>query len=617
MGTERRAYTRHALRWDAQLKGPDFGPWPLEIRDACEGGLFLAPVGQTTRRAMHRGARIDTEVSIRFEDPGHKTRFDCRGRIARSGATGIGIAFKGEFPKAVAALMDISRKQREAMDKPEAPRTQGRQPSARSALAACKSIVDEYFQQRLDNFLAHAGEAVFEAAGEIRDHRKQIAYFEAQKLLRARQSELTDGLKTTLVGNWGKLGRYRTPDLDREATEEDELSLVDDQEFEDWLARSELITRAESRSIRRLRLLEQRLSHLTGEAVDETTDPLSPAAVCTEFALVVRRIGLDHGPLQVIYPVFGRVVLEHIALLYDALNAQLRSKGVLPDLEQQKPEIRRLGYRTAATPRRGGNDQTATDAGAIDHSGDGGTPSNGPSGPGRSAFGGLYSGLRDLMGFARRLNTRSGPTAEQSAGEAAAAPGPAFETGEILGAVDQLQSQSPPPAQGGAATLKERLVNVLRSTDGGKDKHLAPDQLETVDVVDQWFGELEDGRAGAAFLKRWASRLAVLALRVQLQDQGFLDNREHPIHKLIDGLDEAGAVMADAPTKERASMESALDNWWSRRSASSAKTRKYCRPSQRKSGGCWKNRCGSVKRIWNGSGRPTKATTRSSAPSRR
>ena len=401
---------------------------------------------------------------------------------------------------------------------------------------------------------------MFEAAGEIRDHRKQIGYFEAQKLLRARQSELTDGLRTTLVGNWTKLGRYRTPDVDREATAEDELSLVDDQEFEDWLARSELITRAESRSIRRLRLLEQRLSHLVGEAVDEVTDPLSPAAVCTEFALELRRVGLDHGPSQVIYPVFGRAVLEHIALLYDALNAQLRSKGVLPDLEQQKPEIRRLGQRTAPTPRRGGNDQTATDVGETDHPGDGGTPSTAPSGPGRPTFGGLYSGLRDLMGFARRLNTRSGTTAEQSAGvSAAAAPGPAFETGEILGAVDQLQSQSPPPARGRAATLKERLVNVLRSTDGGEDKHLAPDQLETVDVVDQWFGELEDGRAGAAFLKRWAGRLAVLALRVQLQDQGFLDNREHPIHKLIDGLDEAGAVMADAPTKERASMQSALD----------------------------------------------------------
>src|SRR5690606_33312466 len=72
------------------------------------------------------------------------------------------------------------------------------------------------------------------------------------------------------------------------------LSLVDDQELEDSLAVSSMVSKAENRLSRTLYTVNQRLGVIVGGiAVEDASNPIGPAPLCQAFRTAVREFELN------------------------------------------------------------------------------------------------------------------------------------------------------------------------------------------------------------------------------------------------------------------------------------------------------------------------------------
>ncbi|MCC5859409.1 MAG: DUF1631 family protein [Ectothiorhodospiraceae bacterium] len=544
MTAERRTYYRHPIIWDTEVIGHGYGPLAFEIRNFCEGGVFIAPATRAADERLRKRQDTDPHIELRLRDPVNSQRYSVSARVVRSCDSGFGIAFHRPQPQLVSALLTVSESDRSAHRgtlTPSGSRGSAAARRPRTELAHCRSLLADYLAGRMDTFLSQAEGALFAAAEQTAGNAEQTAYLGGTRMLREQRRVLGRGLADAVLANWDRLGKYSI-ETEQAATDQSELSLVDETELNDWLIRSEAITRAESRAIRPLRNLQRRLSVLAGSPVDERSNPISPTALVQLLADRLDDFQPDMKVREVLYPVFGKTVLYQLSVLYDSLNAELRRQGILPELEQERPKItnvRSLGPRSnpmdeaQASSREGA--EPAPREGTASHAPPG-TPSAQPG------IGGLYRTVRELFRASRNR------VEERTEGTENANPVPAAEPAEVLQALESLDAAP----TGSGHTLADALQQALQRRHPDRPVRLGGEQRETVELLDQWFSGLREAEGGdRGFFRDWSARLMPLALREELQRGQFLEGENLPLHQVIDALDQAAQSLAGMRDRER------------------------------------------------------------------
>ncbi len=547
MAAERRTYQRHAVTWDAEVSGDGYGPLAFEIQDVCEGGVFLVPSTRAAAQGLHQRRLQDAWLDIAVRDPISSRRRIARARLVRSAGDGFGAAFERPQPDLVNALLTIAESDLSAERQPAATAARRPQTSAeqqrqyRQQLQACKDLVADYLKDRVETFLLQAEGALLSAADRTTSPTDQAAYFGGIKMLKTHRRHFGQELVAEVMVHWAALGDFSIEEH-QENQQDGELALVDEGEFEDWLLRSEAVTRAETRAIRPLRLLQRRLSHSVGKPIDERSNPVSPTVLCHVLAGRLRTFRPDPKSKQVLYPVFGKTVLNQLSVLYDGINARLRDNGILPDLEQEKLRVAKV--RSVPRPTR-----EATDSPPLSEEEQAGnamldaTESSMPRPP--QGLSNLYRTVRELFRSSRNRSD-AGRQASQPPGEPAS-------PDMVMQAVARLSTDTPlQPGQ----TLGEKLSMQLASLHPDHPLHLGAEQRETVDLMDQWFAELRPEETDeGGFFRSWSRQIMPLALQEEMQHGHFLKSRDLPLHRLIDALDRASESLAILTGEDRSTLE--------------------------------------------------------------
>ncbi|MCP1674051.1 diguanylate cyclase (GGDEF)-like protein [Natronocella acetinitrilica] len=549
MNRERRQYQRKAVTWDADLSGPGFGPLAFEITDFCDGGLFLVPATRTADNQLRQQGVGTTRIRVGLADPVSGRRRQVEATVVRVSEQGFGIAFAALQPELTGALDTIAASARSAQSAAFAadkrkPIGREQQRRGRDALRQCVDLIGSFLDGRLQAFTSQAEGALFQAAETAASNPVQAAHFGGIRMLKKHRHQFTHDIRELAVANWLDIGRFAiNPEQDVAATA-DQLSLVDEGDFEDWLQRSEVISRAETRAIRSLRYLHRRLAVIADTPIDEYSNPISPVALCHHLADQLAIFRPDRASKGVIYQSFGKALLNQLGVLYDGINERLREAGVLPDLEDERLYISKVRDAHRSRP-------SELDQGAVERESGASTDDPGVAQaplPG-SGFGSLYRTVRDLFRASR----------QEAGGEAAAEAPPAHP------ATPQLASQAAaslpmPPAEAGtqAPPLREQLQNQIQTLQPGEGVGLAPEQVESVDLLESWFSELRPDVEDGGFFREWSHRLVPLALAEEMRDGSFLQQRDRPIHQLIDALDRAANAMAAARPADRESLRARL-----------------------------------------------------------
>ncbi len=404
-------------------------------------------------------------------------------------------------------------------------------------LHAVRDTSSRRLQQFLGNMFEHVDDALFDLAEKAENNAAQMHYFDGMREVRKRRPTIERSYLAQFSRELADFAaQRRQAPVETEAFGTVELTLVADNELEESLAITSMISKNESRLARDLSAVNQRLSVICGGIqVSEATSPVGPAVLTQTFRQAMRELPADMRVKLIIYKLFDRYVLSGMEELYGELNELLAKAGVLPNLRHEPGR--------STTARAAASRAPATAEGVV-----------AASGAATDEAGNILTTLQALFtarrGHANGATVTLGPQSIPTANE-------------LLGALSVLQGQMVShglPAAGDAgavevscevAHLKEHLLNQIGELRGERPNHVSSIDEDTIDLVSMLFEFILEDRNLPPQMQVLLARLQIPYLKAAILDRKLFAHRQHPARRLLDGLAEAAKGWSDESDKDR------------------------------------------------------------------
>jgi hypothetical protein len=408
-------------------------------------------------------------------------------------------------------------------------------------LGAVRAIAGRRLQLLLGNMFEHVDDALFDLAEKAENNAAQMHYFDGMREVRKRRPMVERSYLAQVSRELTGLSANPSPaPVAAPPAGPVELSLVAENELEESLAITSMISKNESRLSRDLFAVNQRLSVICGGIkIDESTNPVAPAALAQAFRQAMRELNAEMRVKLIIYKLFDRYVLATLEELYQEINAELVRAGVLPQLRH---EVVRGETPAGAASAGPGNKAPASAAGDADQEAE-------LAGELLHTVRALFSARRAQaaggVGGVGAVGTGTG-TGTGGHGGAIAVP----TANELLGALSVLQSQlaaGPVPSAQSAdpamlsrdvTQLKEHLLGQLGALRGERPSQVSAIDEDTIDLVGMLFEFILEDSTLPAEMQVMLARLQIPYLKAAIIDRKLFAHRQHPARRLLDGLAE-------------------------------------------------------------------------------
>ncbi|MDE1957710.1 MAG: DUF1631 domain-containing protein [Xanthomonadaceae bacterium] len=409
---------------------------------------------------------------------------------------------------------------------PLGPRGDARGERVGDLLVAARGIAQRHLQALTSTLFDNVDDALFDLAEKAESNAAQTQFFDGMREARKKRT-LTERLFLEEVARSITelaAGKLRSRGSAEQTRGGGELSLVEDSELEESLAVGSMGSKAEMRLSRVLFALHQRLAVICGGVkLDDTSNPLAPAAIAQAFRMAQRELAVETRVRLIIYKLFDRYVMSGLDPLYDELNITLARAGVLPQLR----------YTSGSRARGGGGGGGGGGSQALD------------ADPGDTMLQAeLVQTLGNLLA-ARRGHAGSGMPHGGTTGNHAPLPGPA----ELLGALSLLQgeiSKAHNYADADEANLlsevqqiKDQLLAQVAQLSGQAKGRVSGADEDTIDLVGMLFEFILKDRNLPAEMQVLLARLQIPYLKVAILDRRLFAQRNHPARRLLDALADA------------------------------------------------------------------------------
>jgi len=401
-------------------------------------------------------------------------------------------------------------------------------------LVTVRGLATKRLHALASNMFENIDDALFDLAEKAENNAAQTQFFDGMREVRKKRAIV----ERTFLGQVARdladfsTGRTRAPDAEGMARPlaNIELSLVGENELEESLAITSMISKNEQRLARALFAVNQRLSVICGGVkMDDATNPVGPASLAGAFRQAMRELMVEVRVKLIIYKLFDRYVLAGIDELYDDINNELAAAGVLPQLRHE------ISTRRSDAPAPTGPATTATPVQA--------------SAPVTDAA------ANEFMQSLHALFTARRGMAQDATGGMPLPVGPLPSAAELLGALTLLQSQittlplqaAPLAAQlatqadvtRDVAQLKDQLLAQIGQLRGQQTAHISGIDEDTIDLVGMLFEFILEDRNLPADMQVLLARLQIPYLKVALLDRRLFAHKTHPARQLLDALADA------------------------------------------------------------------------------
>ncbi|HEY6985776.1 MAG TPA: DUF1631 domain-containing protein [Rhodanobacteraceae bacterium] len=401
-------------------------------------------------------------------------------------------------------------------------------------------------QKRINGLVStlfeNVDDALFDLAERAGSNALQTEFFDGMREVRKKRQLVERLFQEQAAKNFaefaeGKLKAVK-PDVAPQAN--GGLSLVDDQELEESLAVSSMVAKAENRLQRSLFQINHRLGVIIGGGkVDDTNNPIAPAALGQAFRFAVREFQVNVQVKLIVYKLFDRYVMAGLEALYEEVNIELIRAGVLPHIRHVLPQ----GSRPIPPP-------------AGTHAPPPGGPVL-PGMPGAPYYDAAAAELQaELYGTLRSLLASRHASRMSSADYGA----PGLSPTELLSALTILQNQSVTTqprmdsmadAAQAVQQLKQELLEQVHKLSGEtKPHHVSSADEDTIDLVGMLFEFILQDRNLPAQIQALLGRLQIPYLKVAILDKHLFAQKTHPARRLLDALADAGKSWSEESDKD-------------------------------------------------------------------
>lgn len=354
------------------------------------------------------------------------------------------------------------------------------------------------------------------------------------------------------------------------------LSVVEKDDFEDWLAMNSAIRLIQEDLGYELNRLCYIFEVLSRRPVEIADCPVGPATIINAFQEGCTTLDIPSSSYPIIYKILGRILNSELKNIYGVLLSAAERYGISGTTKTEKsskPGPHNHVDRVDSSPVGSHSDQqqqTSAETSFFDNAplmadeelfGSSQVRSGG-TGSATSASvnpqGDTYATLQTLINLKASVSG-----AESHSANSASSPGkgldiPYVESAVVVDAVNQLQS-----IQLREDSLKEALEQNDRTTDHSSNQEGAPDIVdlslkelvkqrlnksrneetrlcpkdnELIDITDRLFDTLLEQVGVSGILEKWLKKLKLSVLKIVLLDPSFFSNHNHPARLVVNQL---------------------------------------------------------------------------------
>lgn len=585
MTMERRTSLRRPITLAARLTLTGERFWPCEIADFCAEGLFIKydeEVSLSIREAVQKSP--DLKVKVLFTDPSCAKEHTLLVHPVRLIQGAMGVCFIEVNMQAMDAMLSLCVGQ--GVNKPT---MQGESDQATFIIRQCNKAIAEYLEPLLERYASDVDAALVNAANNASNDKACNELMDVAGTLKEHQSQISH-LTLAAVAAPLKPGRTDTQANGDESVSQ--LSLIEKNEFEDWLMFKVMVTKAETQYRGLLLQLKMRLDKVGIVNHLGYQNPLGPALIVYAFRDVVSQLNFPAIADKTIYKTFESTVIKNLEDVYQGLNKILIRHNVLPDLDLTK----------YMTDRKQGDDKSnvSNESGDQKHQNDAEIAPN--KDPERSlttadslhqrtypqrqsvvetnpreqvkpspatqnvqslvppfqtktrlssddlsqfrahqkAAQSAYSTINNL--FSMLEKNRQAEKSEANDEQATQERLPKWSHDEVQSGLKALQRGTSSEISSSAAEvppLIRRLKEKLESRTGNK-KALSKDQEGAVDVVDRFFGSMKTSQKLTEVTKGQLSKLEVPVLKVFMRNKAFFEDIDSPVRSVLNRVAQLG-----------------------------------------------------------------------------
>ena len=522
---ERRSSTRQPIKLAARIETDDGLSLPCRIADFCAEGLFIRYSSDTSvklDRAFVGG--MPEELVVRFRSADGKRSHELYAKPVRRIDGAMGVQLTRPNPQALDAMLQWCGGQ--VSQRPSSLKAPSEQ--VQFVLRQSSRAIIRFVEPLMAKCCARTVEALRESALRAGSNQLANEYMDGSGLIKSRQKVI-----------WRTMASYLEAPLksEQKGVAPSSLSVVDKNEFEDWLAVRVMVTRADTRFRGELLPLKLRLDELAIANRTGHHNPLGPALVCEAFHQALAPLRVSREVEKVCLKVFEDTVINELEPLYQELNSILVRQGVLPDLDLSRylsDQVRSAekpappAKATEAPPVEPEPSSPAPQASPARANQRAGTDFRGYARAAQTAF----STVRNLLGTLQ--------ASRQAQGENDVSPLPAnarpVSPSELQAQLQQLQTIAP-SASASPESLRERVLGKIREQ---QNLRLDDEQQETLDVVDRFFKSVVESPKLGEFGQSRLRQLEVPVLKVVMHNPAFFEDKDSPVRAVMNRLAQLG-----------------------------------------------------------------------------
>ncbi len=299
------------------------------------------------------------------------------------------------------------------------------------------------------------------------------------------------------------------------------LSIVNDDELDETLTKTNLISKSDMAYAQQLHVFKQRFSLLaSGSELSDAQVPVSPSVIVLCFAECLKCIELNPNLRLRVYKLFERNVMGRLNDIYSAINDLLAKNGILPDIKFGTDNNRSANNSTKPTheevfsqDEREKYNPESTSAQmdpnfqAISQMFDGDNTAN------QGAAGGNYSNAPNID-LSLMVNALT------------------LLQGELFKNIDLKQASDKSPTE-----IKDELLKQLHDIDEStQGQAVHKNDEDTIDLVGMLFQFIVDDRNLPDAIQVILAKLQIPYLKIALQDRNLFADKNHSARVLLDKL---------------------------------------------------------------------------------
>ncbi|MEJ2086899.1 MAG: DUF1631 family protein, partial [Gammaproteobacteria bacterium] len=592
----RRKYPRQPISLSALVHPNEGRSWLCTIRDFCQEGMLLTGTGGSrSLAATGASARPGDEIALHFSvaTPTGQKHFRTQATIARltDSGNGIGVMFTQGIPDdAFSSLIEfaiasgmLSRSSAETGNVIEGEFTSDENGAgARPAEAAgdtqpghrgphedipdqllkdrrisdddageIKNKLRRVTQRALDRictqFFGIVDNELLVKARDAGTNAMQMMYFEGLEIIEKNQDRIRhDFIGDTLrqIDQISELEDVLERRRKRETGNSTKLELVDTEQFEEWLAVAEVISKAENRYGDQLLDLRAQLGLVAKPWTHKDVIPVGPAVLTWAFDDAVHELEFRRVVKQDVYRCFEHALMPMLGNLYSALAQMLEESGVFPSVEELRESLQRFSVRrtpsgvrmepeayqemdTAVREATMAAEGISPASPRVDHN-----PFAAPAAGTRD----LYNTARNLLSVDRRSRELLGRETDRILATPDTPPADTFATQDILSALTTIEAELG-DAPLTDVRLKPRLLQLLQNQHGDR-KRLNEEDYDTLNVMESLVDSLQEDSFLTEGIKEWIARLEITLNKLAARDPEFLRQEDERPHSAIQMLNQ-------------------------------------------------------------------------------